>query len=109
MHLSIFISPWHDQASIFGHRQDVFCELWQFYCVFSYSLSFDTRRNVVLYNQEIYDYKSFDRNINNPTPTSTYLPTYLLTYLPTLPLTHLPTHPQCTHDPPTYLPTFYFL
>jgi hypothetical protein len=41
LHLFIFISPWHDQTSIFGHWQDVLCKLWQSYCVFSYNLSFD--------------------------------------------------------------------
>ncbi len=41
LHLSIFISPWHDQASIFGHCHDVFCKLWQSYYVFFYNLSFD--------------------------------------------------------------------
>ncbi len=34
MRLFIFISLWHDQASIFKHYQDVLCELWQFYYVF---------------------------------------------------------------------------
>jgi hypothetical protein len=24
MHLSVFIFPWHDQTSIFGHEWDVF-------------------------------------------------------------------------------------
>jgi hypothetical protein len=41
LHLFVFISLWHDQASIFGHWQDVYHKLWQFYCVFFYSLSFD--------------------------------------------------------------------
>jgi hypothetical protein len=34
MHLFVFISPWHDQASVFRHWQDVNYELWQFYYVF---------------------------------------------------------------------------
>jgi hypothetical protein len=41
IHLFVFNFPWHDQASIFGHWQNVLCKLWQFYYVFSYSLSFD--------------------------------------------------------------------
>jgi hypothetical protein len=41
MHLFIFISPWYDQASIFGHWQDVLCELWQFHSMFSCSLNFE--------------------------------------------------------------------
>jgi hypothetical protein len=66
------------------------------------------------------DYKSFDRNINNPPPPLAYLHTYIFTYSPThlstyfltyppthLPITYLPTHPPTylpTHAP-TYLPT----
>jgi hypothetical protein len=51
------------------------------------------------------DYKSFDMNIDNPTPTP-WLPTYLLAYPPNhLPITYLftylPTHPF------THLPTYY--
>jgi hypothetical protein len=85
------------------------------------------------------NYKSFDMNINNPTPTPTYLCTYLFSFPPTqalisvptyYPLTYPPTHPSTyllptypsthlptfypptyppTHDPPTHLPTFYFI
>jgi hypothetical protein len=52
------------------------------------------------------DYKSFDMNINNPTPTPppTYVPTDLPTYYPiTYPPFHPPTYLLCQ---PTYLPTY---
>ncbi len=53
------------------------------------------------------DYKSFDMNINNPTPT-TYLHTYIFTYPPTHQHTYLPPPPTtylATYLIPTYLPT----
>jgi hypothetical protein len=48
------------------------------------------------------DYKSFDMDVDKPTP---HLLTYLFIYLPTNPPTYLPTY-LYTH-PPTYLPTTY--
>jgi hypothetical protein len=45
------------------------------------------------------DYKSFDMNINNPTPPPTYVPTYLSTHPPN----HQPTYLLTYHQLGCYL------
>jgi hypothetical protein len=52
LHISVFFLPWHDQASIFGHWQDVFCKLWQSYHVFSYNLSSNQLHNLCCHNMQ---------------------------------------------------------
>ncbi len=54
------------------------------------------------------DYKSFDMNINNPTPTPppTYVPTYLPTHQPIYQPTYLLTHLLTTYPPIHHLPTY---